>query len=301
MKSYAFVLVAFLALIAPAASQNCGLCETVVTLIETWVENNATEQQIEQYLNSVCALFPQYSAVCDQIVDQGLAQVIHWLQNNESPTQVCTQLGMCPGKVIQPKFHSKFMIPQTKVNKIKHGECDACEEVISTIENWLANTEEEQEVIQAIEVVCTYMPDWTSTCDAIIAAGVPQVIEWIVTYENSTIVCGQLGLCTPVAVPKVAPAPAKPQDNCDDCVSLVGYIENWVENNATEAEIVQYLDTVCALIPQYQDVCDLIVATEVPAIIQYLQQNQPPSVVCQEIGICTSRAPVTPTKYAIKV
>jgi len=286
MKTTAFFFVAFLAVCSffgPAVAQdNCDVCQTVITLVETWVESNATEQQIITYLDAICAAIPNYQAVCDQLVSQGIAQVISWIQNNETPLQVCTQLGMCSNSsknAFGVKLIKETMVPADDQT------CTTCEYIISTVEQWLENTNDQQDVINALETVCTYMPGWETTCDAIIAAGVPQVIEWIATNENSTVVCGQLGLCSSVQIPVVP----KPEDNCDDCETLIGFIENWVEQNATESQIVTYLEGICALVPNYQVVCDTIVETEVPQIIKYIQQNQPPSVVCQELGLCSSK------------
>jgi len=272
---------------APAQAQNCAVCETVITLVESWVESNATEQEIVQYLNTICSLFPQYQQVCDQIADQGVAQVIQWLEQNETPSQVCTQLGFCTsakGVLIPVPQIFKLLTPPKKVSD--DAECDTCEEIIGYIENWLENSNNEQEVITAVEVVCTYMPGWETTCDAIIAAGIPEVISWIASNENSTVVCVQLGLCDgKIAKPTVA----APADNCDDCTQVVGYIESWIAANATQQEIVQYLETLCSLIPQYASLCETIVSTEIPAIIADLEANQPPSVICGELGLCTSK------------
>jgi len=281
---------------APAQAQvNCGLCETVITLVETWVENNATETEIEQYLNTICALFPQYQATCDQIADQGLAQVIQWIEQNETPTQICTQLGFCTSNkgTVMPSPHksllnqlSKILAPPKKVSD--DAECDTCEEVIGYIETWLENSNNQQDVVTAVEVVCTYMPDWETTCDAIIAAGVPEVVNWIATNENSTVVCIQLGLCDG-EIPQVISEVAIPDDDCDDCTEVLGYIEDWIAANATQQQIVQYLDTLCSLIPNYETLCDTIVETEIPAIIADLEANQPPAVICNELGLCTSK------------
>jgi saposin len=298
MKSIALIFVAFLAIsctfFAPAQAQNCELCETVITLVETWVEANATEQEIIQYLNTICALFPQYQQTCDQIADQGVGQVIQWIEQNETPTQVCTQLGFCTSSkgvsMPSPKTALRIakLLPQPPKPKVNDdAECDVCEEVIGYIENWLANSDDQEQVITAVEVVCTYMPEWENTCDAIIAAGVPEVINWILTYENNTVVCGQLGLCDAV-VPQ-AEAPKLPADSCDDCTTVIGYIESWVAANATESEIVTYLETICTLLPQYQQICSSIIATEIPAIIADLEANQPPATICAEIGLCSGQ------------
>jgi len=281
-----FVFVTFLLgtfLIQSASAQQCGLCETLIQYIEGLVENNSTVQEIEQELETICALVPAYQQVCDQIVEQGVPQIVQWIEQNETPEEVCTQLGLCTSKDVA---HPKILPINWGKILGQDSECSDCEYIIGVIEQWMDNTNNQQEIVTAVEIVCTYMPDWESTCDAIIAAGVPEVIQWIDTYENNTVVCNQLGMCSDVDV-QIYNAP-QPEDDCSDCTQLVQWIENWVSQNSTETEITLYLETVCTLIPGYTTLCDQIVENELPVIIQYLENNESPSTICGQIGVCSS-------------
>src|SRR5690606_31741252 len=42
---------------------NCDVCQTVVGAIESWLESNETVATIEQYLNQLCSLVPDYTVV----------------------------------------------------------------------------------------------------------------------------------------------------------------------------------------------------------------------------------------------
>jgi len=281
-----FVFVTFLLgtfLIQSASAQQCGLCETLIQYIEGLVEANTTVEEIEQELETICSLVPAYQQVCDQIVEQGVPQIIQWIEQNETPQQVCTQLGLCSSKDVA---HPKILPINWGKILGQDAECTDCEYIIGVIEQWMDNTNNQQEIVSAVEIVCTYMPDWESTCDAIIAAGVPEVIQWIETYENNTMVCTQLGMCSDAEV-QIYNAP-QPEDDCSDCTQLVQWIENWVAQNSTETEITLYLETVCTLIPGYTTLCDQIVENELPVIIEYLENNESPSTVCGQIGMCSS-------------
>jgi len=269
--------------IQSATAQQCGLCETLIQYIEGLVESNATVSEIEQELETICSLVPAYQQVCDQIVEQGVPQIITWIEQNETPEEVCTQLGLCSSNEVA---HPKILPINWGKILGQDSECSDCEYIIGVVEQWMDNTNNQQEIITAVEIVCTYMPDWESTCDAIIAAGVPQVIQWIETYENNTVVCIQLGMCSGEDV-QVYSAP-QPEDDCSDCTQLVQWIESWVAQNSTETEITLYLETVCTLIPGYTTLCDQIIENELPVIIQYLENNESPSTVCGQIGVCSS-------------
>jgi len=280
-------------LIQSVTAQQCGLCETLIQYIEGLMEQNATVTEIEQELEVICSVFPAFQQVCDQIVEQGVPQIITWIEQNEDPQEICTQLGLCTSKAAA---HPKILpINFGKLFSSMPGQdsgCSDCEYIIGVIEQWMDNTNNQQEIVTAVEIVCTYMPDWEQTCDAIIAAGVPEVIQWIETYENNTIVCTQLGMCSGEVVSEVQVyAPNAPEDDCSDCTQLVQWIENWVAQNSTENEIELYLETVCSLIPGYTQLCDEVLVAELPAIIQYLENNESPSTVCAQIGVCTSISP----------
>jgi len=280
---FILVLIAILAIcpFLKAKAQSCGDCEIVIGLIETWVDNNATDQQIETYLDVACAtIFSAYQQTCDALVAQGVSEIIAWINQDESSQQICTQLGFCtPGSI---------SISQT-------GECDTCETAVSTIEVWLDNTQNQGDVITTVEVVCTAMPAWASTCDAMVIAGVPSVINWIETYENSTTVCGQLGLCNAEVAPVKVIAPIKAStpskglgDECSDCQLLVTFVENWSLNNATADQIEQYLDTLCPFLPDYTQQCEQIVNSYIPQILAYLEADENPTTICTQLGACTA-------------
>lgn len=304
MKSIIFAIFALLAISTVVKAQDCSTCELVVNFIESWVESNATEAEIQQYLNTLCGLVPGYTAICDQIADSGLTEVIGWINANENAQTICTQLGMCSSKfavkpvagkttIIKPKLSTLSKVklpsikkPNMKAQKVGDIECDGCNEVISIIEEWLEEASSQQEIINAVEVVCTYMPDWETTCDAIIASGVPEVIQWIETAENASVVCNQLGLCSKLSVQSVR----KFTDDCGDCGQIVTLIENYIDLSATEQQIEAYLDLACQLVPQWSSVCASYINGYVPQIISWINQNENPTTVCTQIGVCSSKS-----------
>lgn len=86
-------------------------------------------------------------------------------------------------------------------------------------------------------------------CDAIVEAGLPTVVSWINTYENSTVVCNQLRVCSAAVV---AEAP-KLGDDCSACQTLIGTIEHWLANNATENWIEnELMKVVCVAVPSFK-------------------------------------------------
>ena len=73
----------------------CSICEAIVGFVESYIEQNATEAQIQARLDAACALTGPYATECKALVDQYLPQIIQWVEKNETPDQICAQIGVC--------------------------------------------------------------------------------------------------------------------------------------------------------------------------------------------------------------
>lgn len=267
MKFFAvvFALCVIFTASKPVAAQNCALCEYVVQAIESWVDSNATISEIEQYTLKLCALVPSFSAVCDAIAQEGIEEVISLIQQYENPQAVCTQLGVC--------------------TSLTGANCGICETVVNSVESWIASSATEAQIASSLSALCTLVPAFESTCDAIIAAGIPTVINWVEQNENATVVCGQLGVCG------ASKAVVKLGDNCDSCQTLIGTMEHWLEQNATESWIEnELIATLCKFVPSFAKTCDAIFFYGVPDVVDWIETNEGPEVVCTQMGLCGSAA-----------
>jgi len=59
------------------------------------LNNTGNDQEIEQYLETVCQFFGSYSTQCTQLIQQYLPQVINYLEQGYTPAQVCQMIGFC--------------------------------------------------------------------------------------------------------------------------------------------------------------------------------------------------------------
>jgi hypothetical protein len=75
--------------------------------------------------------------------------------------------------------------------------CDVCQEVFSLLENYVAQNSTEAFLEWYLEnVICNWMNSSVNqTCDAVMEAGVPTVIDWLIESENPLVVCQQLTVC----------------------------------------------------------------------------------------------------------
>jgi len=91
-----------------SAADACTMCKYVANIIEGFLEENATEQEIISVLDQLCALAPSsFKTECYQFLAQEVPAIITYIMNSENPGTVCGQLGFCPyGDFESNKFKS---------------------------------------------------------------------------------------------------------------------------------------------------------------------------------------------------
>jgi len=180
---------------------NCDMCTYVIGAVETWLEQNATVQQIEQNLEQLCDLIPGFTAQCDAIVVAQVPQIVQWIEQNETPTSICTQLGFCTStRKMKAKEGLVKQKPAKQIPK-QGANCFVCETIISSIESWLEQNATEQQIEQYLDTLCALVPSFQAQCDAVIAQGLSQIIQWIEQNQTPLQVCTNLGLCTNSTIP----------------------------------------------------------------------------------------------------
>merc|ERR1712211_81603 len=78
---------------------------------------------------------------------------------------------------------------------------------------------------------------------------------------------------------------------CQLCVDIVTDLDNWLTDDKTEQEIVDFVKQLCAalgqLIPGFQSTCDFLIESQLPIIIDGLvNDNLDPTTICtQTLGV----------------
>ncbi len=72
----------------------CDICQFVAQEAESLVLNNKTLTQIETDLDSLCQK-TKYDTLCESVVNEYLPKIIEFLEEKETPQQICQQLSIC--------------------------------------------------------------------------------------------------------------------------------------------------------------------------------------------------------------
>jgi len=173
--------------------------------------------------------------------------------------------------------------------KVSDTSCVLCEFIIKTLEDIISDNATQQQIISTISRVCDILPRAIRTqCKTFVQENGAALIQIIVDRESPHSACQQLGLCSD-RIEKFANQFEKVGDNmCPMCQLFVNLVENYLADNNTIAFIEWQLHNFpCALLPgNLETQCDNFVDQYVPQIIQWIQQNESPTVFCKQVGLC---------------
>jgi len=163
--------------------------------------------------------------------------------------------------------------------------CDDCKYIVGVIESWLESNYTDEHIVNFLNQFCSYASYFAPLCDALVDSGFDYIINYIKTNENPTQVCLQIELCSSF---EQAQYLNFPKDNCGSCQDLVNIVENFLASSFLERQIEETLEFLCNLIPNFNQTCDAVTERQVPTLIKWILESENASVVCQQLGVCTS-------------
>ncbi|XP_071952140.1 uncharacterized protein [Antedon mediterranea] len=259
-----------------SASEQCTLCEYVIKTLDSMISENSTDQEIINALDKVCSYLPKtIAADCEDFVNTYTPQILGIIREL-SPDQVCTALGLCTSKVVK--------------NVDASAECVLCEFVMQELDTILSENSTEQEIINALEKVCSLLPNTLQDdCDSLVKQYGPEIIELLKSQSPDTI-CTSIGLCG--AKPKVTASGV-----CILCEFVMTTVDKYLAENSTEAEIKKVLVEVCNILPTTITAdCITFVNKYSDTIIQLILNDIDPVNVCKELTLCTDSVAVQQLK-----
>ncbi|KAK6329524.1 hypothetical protein J4Q44_G00015020 [Coregonus suidteri] len=170
-------------------------------------------------------------------------------------------------------------------------QCVVCEFIIKEVESMLGHKKTEQEVVHALEKVCSVLPSSLSAqCKALIETYGQDIIDLLVQEADPKTICTVLGLCQDASrafIPVMERSQVEAGGFCDVCKMAVRYIDGILEQNATEAQIEDAVRKACSFVPEgIRSKCDQLVELYEPMLVQLLLQVLDPDFVCMKVGVC---------------
>eukprot|EP01126_Amoeba_proteus_P016716 TRINITY_DN1782_c0_g3_i2.p1 TRINITY_DN1782_c0_g3~~TRINITY_DN1782_c0_g3_i2.p1 ORF type:complete len:176 (+),score=34.04 TRINITY_DN1782_c0_g3_i2:57-584(+) len=153
MRFFAFFALFLALVIAKPTTGTCTFCEYVIQIAETYIENNATEQEVIDLFSKACSVLPSpYNTLCQQEVDQWGPVIIQWIINKEDPQAICSQLHLCT-------------VTRLARRTVQQSSCDICQLVVSYADNFLQSNGTEAGLEKALDSLCSLLPPRHYTVD----------------------------------------------------------------------------------------------------------------------------------------
>jgi hypothetical protein len=73
----------------------CNICKYVVGLVEEWLAQPTTVAEVTGYVKSMCTHVGGLDAMCEQVVEFGVAEFVQYVETNELPATFCEQVHLC--------------------------------------------------------------------------------------------------------------------------------------------------------------------------------------------------------------
>jgi saposin len=258
----------------------CELCKNVVMLIEDYLEEGQTEEEIEQFLNDkICPLFPEtYQAVCTTIATTMVPQIIQYLADKFPPEDVCAKLGICTSTVAR-------RLPKAEDNGFT---CVLCENVVRMIDDYLEDGKTQAEIEALLQKFCDKIKaPYGAICDSLVQQYIPKIIEYLEQKLEPTKICTLIKLCNEE---KKAPRKAKTTtENGELFCAACKYFINWAEGKLSTISapaIYNLIEKECPKIPYIKKFCTQITEQQVQAIVDMLIQKIPGDKICAAIHFC---------------
>ncbi|XP_068596991.1 prosaposin isoform X3 [Brachionichthys hirsutus] len=292
----------------------CQDCEKFLIDVQRQVKDNASylDSLIEGFEKQCDLLGPSLSALCKEYIGQYGAPLLEQLMTMEqNPDVICAAAGFCPAMKSTPMLKllaaksvpAAKLFPATKIERTAEESarpivrvrepllCTVCKEVMAELEFRLTDNSTEEEVIQAVETVCGYLPSsYAVQCRDLIEAYGKAIIELLVQEADPKTVCTMLALCNGARrlyIPALAQTHFKVGGYCEVCKMAVNYVDVLLERNATEVQIEEAVRKACSFLPPalYTE-CDQLVEQYEPVMIQLILQMLDPDFVCMKLGAC---------------
>eukprot|EP01119_Soliformovum_irregulare_P002626 TRINITY_DN12874_c0_g1_i1.p1 TRINITY_DN12874_c0_g1~~TRINITY_DN12874_c0_g1_i1.p1 ORF type:complete len:179 (+),score=30.28 TRINITY_DN12874_c0_g1_i1:68-538(+) len=153
----------------------------MVGLVESYLRNNATIQEVEARLTKFCAGAPaSFQKSCDDLTTLGFYWVEDYIENRGSPAEVCTKMKLCKSP---------------KITRQNNPACPVCETLVAAIRVMQTQQLPVAQIQAKLKYFCSVAPSFEPTCVSDFVNGLPQILTWLNQGWQVPQVCQQLNLC----------------------------------------------------------------------------------------------------------
>ncbi|XP_053383474.1 uncharacterized protein LOC123564714 [Mercenaria mercenaria] len=281
------------------SSGECVICEFVMKELDSILEDNSTQAEIEKALEKVCSLLPStISAECNAFVKDYGPIVVQLILSRFTPEQVCTAIGLCSSRQQTQWGTFVKILPEKNKDQLKSSpECALCEFVMTELKTLLKENSTEAEIKAALEKVCSLLPETiTDQCDAFVEEYADMVVQLILKNFTPEQVCTEIKLCSSrqqskwsTLITMLSMKQKVKLELCGPCKLIMEELKQFLKQNRTTQEVEEFLKRVCDILPDTVTAqCHQVIDQYIPNILNLIEENVKPEEICQQLGLCNA-------------
>ncbi len=181
----------------------CYGCELFVTSIDNYIKSNKSISGLEQYAIEACQFLGSFKDVCEDEVPQLVPLVVDYLENELSPEEICSKIGVCTNSSLisdeddECQYISMYCFDVEDDEQFEEEDevstCDICESVFSFVDDYISLNATQTKLESMISNECNkFFPNHEQSCNSFSNFLVPKVTEFL----ESTNVCEDIGVCS---------------------------------------------------------------------------------------------------------
>ena len=210
-------------------------------VIQHWLDVYASNTSLNEFkalLDGVCEKLDKNNADhCKHIVDDYYIPAFQFIRTQLKPHMLCSLVGLCPANNLHtsktPISMAKLLPAQREKFSALNGplyvsnsyietstpSCVMCEYVINTLEKYVKDKQNEEEIKKALETLCDKMPGSVrDKCNSLVDTYEPAIIELLINNVDPEQVCSMLHLCDQENTVRDSPHHHLSKDsNCEMC------------------------------------------------------------------------------------
>lgn len=258
-------------------SVECQSCTMAVSMIQSYVMTNATEDEILNMLDTeVCQPLGALSSLCTEYLNAYVVKNFQTLVTMD-PAAICGLVGMCPSTIPFPKLAI---------------DCATCKESVQSVKTMLDEKALQDQILSYFQQFCPLLGSVAMECKLLVQMYLPTALKTIISEIDPEQVCEMVYVC-----PKSEHATATKVDHnviqksnsftCTMCQTVVNRIEARIESNSTEAQIVQAVEKVCDHMPvNIKPMCVGFIDVYGQYFVELLVNQFSPKQICHTLKLC---------------
>lgn len=315
---------------------NCTLCKMVVENVKKKLEEKQSQAMIIDYINhNLCEKVGSSKELCKSLIDAYAPLFFEIIAKDVNATQICTMIGMCE-QTKRVTNHKIILIEQEnkpeQLNVKVNTTCVMCEFVINLLARVIKTNTSEAEVEKMLNYVCDKAIPVTlqKECTNFVTEYGPLIAALLAKQIDPAKVCGLMNLCPTITrtgvnnwvkignkvyygndnghfskKQKFHHKKDLEQDTTVSCVVCEFIIKSAIsETRLDQAErLFEFsVNNICKITPhKYRAHCESIVEQHGEKLVDLMNKNSDPSIVCGKINFCKSDVEIDATEIDLKI